>query len=452
MTARAAIGARSTTCVAPRAASCVAELGVVGGRRDPDGEPGRVRRCRPGQAEHDGRDESRGPGDHFAGPAGTVIVSAGPAWPSAVRRYVAVAFGRTVTANEPSSSGATLTDGTQVPLAASFWSSGAWTSRASPDTTTGLPAGRGRGRAGDAEHPELERGRAETQSGPDVCRLEEDLLAGLLDQGHGCGASRHRRHDDDVDDRSREPECRGKRRRGERARLPAVVGRAGIPRVGAGLEIGQLEPEDVLAGGGAPAGRRVVERRRDLAAVGQDLTLRRLDGRGGRRRLRRDAVVHLAARVGVEVEVAVLDDARERVRARRDGLRLQGGCRPLLRHLARDDPEDVLVEGHRVDDLQRLRDRRWLGARRESPCRRASGSSPCPERRRAVPAAPSRLPATVSFRSGLSTNSPAGSGVTTPDASVTVNATADPILTDGRPSAISTRTVEMAAFESAVPG
>ena len=72
--------------VAPRASSCDRETAAVGGRREPDGEAGRVRRRRPGQAEHDGRDERRGPRDHFAGPAGTVIVSAGPAWPSAVRR------------------------------------------------------------------------------------------------------------------------------------------------------------------------------------------------------------------------------------------------------------------------------------------------------------------------------------------------------------------------------
>ena len=58
----------------------------------------------------------------------------------------------------------------------------------------------------------------------------------------------------------------------------------------------------------------------------------------------------------------------------------------------------------------------------------------------------------MTLRLGLSTISPAAIGVMMPVASVTVNAVVDPILTDGRPSAISTRTVESAAFVIVVPG
>ena len=86
VTARAAIGARSTIRVAPRAASCSRSAARSAAGATPTANRAASRRRRAGQAEHDGRDERRGPRDHFAGPAGTVIVSAGPAWPSAVSR------------------------------------------------------------------------------------------------------------------------------------------------------------------------------------------------------------------------------------------------------------------------------------------------------------------------------------------------------------------------------
>ena len=55
----------------------------------------------------------------------------------------------------------------------------------------------------------------QTEPGPNVSSLEQDLLTGLLDQRHGCRASRDGRRDDDVDHRGGETEGSGKRRRGE---------------------------------------------------------------------------------------------------------------------------------------------------------------------------------------------------------------------------------------------
>ena len=99
----------------PARAELLDDRGAIGGRGEPDGEPSRLRRwsarC---EAERNGPDGDRCPRDHFGCPGGTVTVSAGPACPSAVSRYVAVLLGRTVTANEPSSRGATLTDGTHA--------------------------------------------------------------------------------------------------------------------------------------------------------------------------------------------------------------------------------------------------------------------------------------------------------------------------------------------------
>ena len=72
--------------VAPRASSCARSSARSAVGAIPTANRAASRRRRPGKAEHDGRDEGRGPRDHFAGPAGTVIVSAGPACPSAVSR------------------------------------------------------------------------------------------------------------------------------------------------------------------------------------------------------------------------------------------------------------------------------------------------------------------------------------------------------------------------------
>ena len=110
VTASAAIGARST--MRGRAARRELLARPPRGRRSArsrrrTGPPSRRRRPRRGRARRPRR-AAAALADHFAGPAGTVIVSAGPAWPSAVSRYVAVTFGRTVTANEPSSVGRDL--------------------------------------------------------------------------------------------------------------------------------------------------------------------------------------------------------------------------------------------------------------------------------------------------------------------------------------------------------
>ena len=209
---------------------------------------------------------------HFGCPAGTVIVSAGPTWPSAVSRYVAVAFGRTVTANEPSSAGATLTDGSpRSGRRRASRAAGASTSRASPETTTGVPAAVAAGGRADPQDAEPERRRPQPEPRPHVGGREQHPGAGLLDERDRRGAAGRGRDDHDVDDGGREPERLGERGRGERARRPAVVRRERVPRVVAGLEIRRHDPEDVLARGRPAARGRVVERRRDLAGVREDL-------------------------------------------------------------------------------------------------------------------------------------------------------------------------------------
>ena len=104
----------------------------------------------------------------------------------------------------------------------------------------------------------------------------------------------------------------------------------------------------------ATAGRREEERVRDLAVVEDDLPFRRVDGGARRGRLGRDAAVHLAARVAVEVERTALRQVRERVRPRGDRLRLERGGRPLRRHLRRDDALQVLLEADHVDHVEQL--------------------------------------------------------------------------------------------------
>ena len=89
-TVRAGIGARSTIRVAPCArSSCTTAA------RSAVGAIPTANRCRLGggreaEAERNGSDRDRCPRDHFGCPGGTVTVSAGPTWPSAVSRYVAV--------------------------------------------------------------------------------------------------------------------------------------------------------------------------------------------------------------------------------------------------------------------------------------------------------------------------------------------------------------------------
>ncbi len=62
------------------------------------------------------------------------------------------------------------------------------------------------------------------------------------------------------------------------------------------------------------------------------------------------------------------------------------------------------------------------------------------------------FPSTGILRPGFSAIFPAGSGVTTPAASVTENGTVEAISTAGRPSAMRILTVERGAGEIVVPG
>src|ERR1700710_476010 len=80
-------------------------------------------------------------------------------------------------------------------------------------------------------------------------------------------------------------------------------------------------------------------------------------GRGRRgvaaRVLAFQALVDLAAGVGVEVEAVAADAGGEREGARGNRLRLQLLGRPGGRRLVRDHAFDVLVDGERVDDVER---------------------------------------------------------------------------------------------------
>ncbi len=129
-------------------------------------------------------------------------------------------------------------------------------------------------------------------------------------------------------------------------RRVAVVG------VGDALQVGDVGCAEE-AGLGAPARGREVGRLRDLAAVGDDLALGQSRRPVGARALGADAAVVLRARVGVEVEGLATDVGGERDRASGDGERLQRLQRPFRRHLDGHRAAHVVVDGERVDDVER---------------------------------------------------------------------------------------------------
>ena len=65
-----------------------------------------------------------------------------------------------------------------------------------------------------------------------------------------------------------------------------------------------------------------------------------------------DPFVNLASLIRIQVERLPLDEVRERVRSRRDGLRLQRFERPRVRHLVGDDALEVELERNGVDRPQ----------------------------------------------------------------------------------------------------
>ena len=111
-----------------------------------------------------------------------------------------------MTAKEPSSSGATLTDGAHSPSPVSFSSNGDSTSRATPETTTGCLRQSQRWRA-DPQDAEAERRRPEAEPRAHVGRRQQHPRRRSSDEREGGGAARGGRHDDDVDDGGREPEA-----------------------------------------------------------------------------------------------------------------------------------------------------------------------------------------------------------------------------------------------------
>ena len=172
--------------------------------------------------------------------------------------------------------------------------------------------------------------------------------------------------------------------RSEEHRAPPVVRRGLVPRIRPGDEIRDAEPEDVDRARRLAAGRREVVRRRDLPAVEDDLAGRRGDRLRRRRLLARDAEVDLAPDVRVEVERLALHEARERVRARGDGLRLES-----LRGPARAVPRRRPRPGgsSRAPRRSRCAGTRPAGrarACRDRRVRRARGAPSCPAGSRAA--------------------------------------------------------------------
>ena len=148
-----------------------------------------------------------------------------------------------------------------------------------------------------------------------------------------------------------EPSLRSALRERHPDRAPAVARRGVVVGVVDGLQprlrlVAQRRVLDVL-GASARGGEEVGDDRR--AVVGDDLAARLGDRLVGRGLLGRDAAVDLRARVGVEVEAGARLHRRDRVGARRHGLRLQRLDRPRRRRLVRHHAAQVGVERERVD-------------------------------------------------------------------------------------------------------
>ena len=201
----------------------------------------------------------------------------------------------------------------------------------------------------ELRHP----GRAQT-AGPAQRRAGDLRRAGRgrhLDGGEPAGASAR-----ELQSRDGRTQCEplAERRLRHRRRPPAVHRRERAVRVLDADEVRDGLAEDLGRVERRAAGRRVEEGVDRLPLPEQDLPLRRLDGRRRAGMLAGDAAVDLAAHVGVEVEGLAGDPVRERVRARRDGLRLQRLVGPRARHLLRDDTLEVLLEPDDVDRVELL--------------------------------------------------------------------------------------------------
>ena len=124
--------------------------------------------------------------------------------------------------------------------------------------------------------------------------------------------------------------------------------------IGDGDEVRNRLAPDVFGGRRPPARAREEVRLRDFTVVEDDLAGGRIDGGVRRRLLVLDPEVHLAARVGIQIERAGTP-RRKRIRAGGDRLRLQCLGVPGVRHLRGDDAVEVLLEADHVDRTQLAR-------------------------------------------------------------------------------------------------
>ena len=151
-------------------------------------------------------------------------------------------------------------------------------------------------------------------------------------------------------------------------RAPSGGGRSARPRAreGGRRELAALDrdevrrrlaDEDVLDVFGPAAAGRDEESVRESPAGGENEAAGRVHRAIRQRVLRRETGVGLAFSRAAQVVAFRLELAavRERVRARRDGLRLQRFDLVVAfgSHLRRDDPVEVLVEVQAIDDVQR---------------------------------------------------------------------------------------------------
>ncbi len=186
----------------------------------------------------------------------------------------------------------------------------------------------------EAQHADGHPRRAQSESSPDERRWHLLAPRGRVER-HGPESARGRCDTPGVEHAPLGAELRLHRSRAEQHRAPVVVGRELVPRIGPRDEVRHREPEDVRRTRRLASRRGEVVRRRDLPAVEDDLSGRVEHRLRGRRLLSSHSQVDLAPHVGIEVERLSLEQARDRVRAGGDGLRLQSLGGPAERDLAR---------------------------------------------------------------------------------------------------------------------
>ncbi len=204
----------------------------------------------------------------------------------------------------------------------------------------------------EREHADVEERRADAEQVTSVLAGDAARTGGELHFERTGAAGRVPLDDDVAQARRVQPRRELGAREDERG--PGVVLREVVVRIGDRDEIrarARLRP-DVFDVGGPPAGGRVVVGGSDVSPPRDDLPGRLGDGAVRLGPLALDPVEDLVARVGVEVEALLGVEGRQRVRPGDDGLGLQGLQRPVVRHLARHDAAEVVVERQLVDRVK----------------------------------------------------------------------------------------------------